>query len=111
MDMVMSPVMQMLQPMHSRMSGIADVCHNFIYKARAVFKATAVFIRSVVGCTAEKVLKNAEAVCAVQTDQIEPGGLGAYRGVDKPPPQIPNITLVQSPCLHRIIGKGAYGLC
>ena len=52
---------------------VAHIGDHLAGKARTVFQAAAVFVRPLVGGAAQEVLEDAEAMRAVETDQIEAG--------------------------------------
>ena len=52
-------------------------------------------------------LENAEAVGAVEADQVEARGLAALGGVDEPVAQVADILLIQRAGVDGIVGEGS----
>ncbi len=86
---------------------VAHVRDDLAGKARAVLEAAAVFVGALVGGAAEEMLEDAEAMRAVEADQIETRDTRSLGGVDEPAPQVSDVGLVHRAGLHRIVGEGA----
>ena len=86
---------------------VADIGHDFLHKPRAVFEAAAVFVGAVVGGGRQEMLENAEAVGAVETDQVEARRLAPLGGIDEPAAQVADILLIQRAGVDGIVGEGA----
>ena len=85
---------------------LAGVLDHLAQEAGAVFQAAAVFVGAVVGGAGQEVLEDAEAMRAVEADQVEPGGLGAAEGVAEPAAEVADVFAVQGAGLHRVGGEG-----
>ena len=85
---------------------VARVRDQLLQQARAVLQRAAIFVGALIGARREEMLDDAEAMRAIEAEDVVARPLGAAVGQLVPVAQVADVLLVHGAGLHRIAGEG-----
>ena len=85
---------------------VARVRDQLLQQPRAVLERAAIFVRALIGARREEMLDHAEAMRAIEAEDVVARPLRAAVGQLVPVAQVADVLLVHGAGLHRIAGEG-----
>ena len=85
---------------------VARVRDQLLQEARAVFERAAIFIVALVGARRQEMLDDAEAMRAIEAEDVITRALGPLVGEPVPVAEVPDVLLVHGAGLDGIAGEG-----
>ncbi len=82
--------------------GVACVCNHFTEEAQAIFKATAIFIGSLIVTIKQEMLQQRHVMTGIYIDDIEASTFRPQCGIAMPFAKLSNVAFIHRARLHRI---------